>query len=84
MRLSHPVCPESVKPLFHSFVPLAVPPTVPLHSQPGRAVYLSQGHVTHPFWPRMTVVGWSGVQVLLAGQCMGCTPPTVVTLVINF
>lgn len=69
MRLSNPACPESVKPLLHSFVPSLDPPShphplVPLHSQPGRAVSLSQGRVTHPSWPRMTAAGWSGVQVL--------------------
>lgn len=75
MRLSNPACPESVKPLLgggDSFVPFWTPP---LHSQPGRAVSLSQGHVTHPFWPRVTAPGWSGVQVLLVGQRMGRVPP---------
>lgn len=91
MRLSNPACPESVKPLLHSFVPSldTPPPTpVPLHSQPGRAVSLSQGRVTHPSWPRMTAAGWSGVQVLPPPPPpvlpLPPSPTAVVTLVIKF
>lgn len=64
-------------------------PTVPLHSQPGEAVSVGQGYVTHPcHLPTTTegrVTGSSAPREVTPGMPSACTPAhTLATVVINF
>lgn len=76
MRLSNPACPESVKPLLHSFVPSLDPPTGPAAFPAWQASVSEPGPSHAPLLApndRGGVV--RGSSAACGGNAMGRIPP---------